>query len=114
MNIAKSLRAPFLKNIYERQFLSRTLSILKVMRYYYATHQYDIALLSYLFLLHQSSFDSLRKEPCKLLGKTRSYVQVYKNGPSKIYGTQTLRNLKCDMVCPSRLYHFKYFKDFLP
>ena len=40
------------------------------------------------------------------------WVKVSKNGPSKICGRQPLQNWS-DMVCLSRPYHFKFFKDCL-
>ena len=40
--------------------------------------------------------------------------KVFKNGPSKICGRQSLKNLKGYAVCSNRQYPFKCFKDCLP
>ena len=45
--------------------------------------------------------------------KTHTWVKVFKNGPSKIYGRELLKNLK-GYVCLSRTYPFKFFKGCLP
>ena len=42
------------------------------------------------------------------------WVKVFKNGPSKIFGRQPLKNLKWyGLVCLGRSYHFKFFKGCL-
>ena len=43
------------------------------------------------------------------------WIKVFKDGPSKICRRQSVKNLKWyDMVYPSRPYHFKFFKGYLP
>ena len=45
--------------------------------------------------------------------KTHTWVKVFNNGPSKIYGRELLKNLK-GYVCLSRPYPFKFCKGCLP
>ena len=44
---------------------------------------------------------------------TIKWVKIFKNGPSKLWGRQPLKNLKWYMVC-SRPYYLKFFKGCLP
>ena len=49
----------------------------------------------------------------KYANKNNIWDKVFKNGPNEVCERQHLKHLN-DMVCLSRPYHFKFFKDCLP